>query len=249
MDSLPKFILGLASCFGLPAFILVLKPYATERARQPIPYTAAETHPDLGPETDTEFYERPDLRGVVYPAATAGSKKRGEEVYGRMGCAQCHTQVIRFSATGADQFKKGWGAVQGAKGMVETRESTPWDYLGEDFAMIGQRRIGPDLANAGYRIKSADAIHVYLYAPRSVRSWTNHPKYTSLYEEVAVEATPRADALNLSASVGVPAGQQIVPSSDAKALAEYLMGLKRDLPLPISISGKSVAEKRAAAPK
>ncbi len=249
MDSLPKFILALAACFGLPALTLVLKPYAAERARQPVPYTASETHPDLGPETDTEFYERPDLRGVVYPAATAGAKKRGEEIYGRMGCAQCHTQIIRFSANGADQFKKGWGAEQKAKGMVETRESTPWDYLGEDFAMIGQRRIGPDLANAGYRFASADDVHVFLFAPKAVHHWTKHPKYPSLYDEVAVESVVRVDALKLPASVGVPEGQQIVPNSDAKALAEYLLSLKRDLPLPISLSGKTVAEKKAAAPK
>ena len=249
MESLPKFILGLAACFGLPAFTLVLRPYAKELSRQPVPYTSTETHPDLGSEVDTEFYERPDLKGVVYPTATSGSKKRGEQVYARMGCSQCHTQVIRVSANGVDQFKKGWGAEQAAKGMVETRESTPWDYLGEDFAMIGQRRIGPDLANAGYRFKSPADAYQFLYAPKTIHDWSNHSSYGSLFDVVAIESAPRVDALNLPASVGIPEGKQVVPNSDAKALAEYLLALKRDQPLPISISGKTVAEKKAAAAK
>ncbi len=244
MESLPKFILGLAACFGLPAFALVLKPYAEERARQPIPYSSADTHPDLGMEVDTEFYERPDLKGVVYPAATVGSKSRGQKVYARLGCAQCHTQIIRVSANGVDQFKKGWGADQTAKGLTETRESTPWDYLGEDFAMIGQRRIGPDLANAGYRFKSEAELHQYLFAPKSVRAWSNHPSFHSLYDEVEIEGQPRVDGVK---NAGIPDGKQVVPTSDAKALAEYLLALRRDLPLPISISGKTVAEKKAAA--
>jgi cytochrome c oxidase cbb3-type subunit 2 len=130
---------------------------------------------------------------------------------------------------------------------VETRDSTAWDYLGEDFAMIGQRRIGPDLANAGYRFKSPNDVHALLYAPKSIHNWTNHPSFTSLYDEVPVESQPRADSLKLAASVKIPDAQQIVPSSDAKALAEYILGLKRDLPLPISISGKTVAQKKAAA--
>ncbi len=248
MESLPKFVLGLAACFGLPAFTLVLQPYAAERNRQPVPYTSADTNPELGTEVDTEFYDRPDLKGIVYPAATAGSKMRGQLVYARMGCAQCHTQVIRANGTSSDAYKQGWGADQSAKGLAETRESTAWDYLGEDFAMIGQRRLGPDLANAGYRFKDAAAVHTMLYAPKSVHHWSSHPSFTSLYEEMAIEGPEaRADALKLPASVPVVEGQQIVPSSDAKALAEYLLGLKRDLPLPISISGKTVSEKKAAA--
>lgn len=247
MESLPKFILGLAACFGLPAFCLVLKPYADERNRQPVPYTSADTDPDLGLEVDTEFYERPDLKGVVYPTFTAGSKRRGQLVYAQMGCAQCHTQIIRPSYIGIDPYKKGWGSEQEAKGLAETRPSTPWDYLGEDFAMIGQRRLGPDLANAGYRFKSASDLHLMLYAPRTIKAWSNHPEYPSLYETVVVESKRRADALKLPAKISAPKGQQIVPTSDAKALAEYILGLKRDLPLPISVSGKTVAEKKAAA--
>lgn len=247
MESLPKFIFALAACFGLPAVCLVLKPYADERNRQPVPYTSAETHPDLGQEVDTEFYDRPDLKGVVYPAATAGSKKRGQRVYEQMGCAQCHTQIIRPSYIGVDPYKKGWGSDQQPGAMAETRASTGWDYLGEDFAMIGQRRLGPDLANAGYRFKSAADLHLMLFAPRAVKPWSNHPTFASLYDSVLVEAEPRADALKLPAKVSIQEGHQIVPNSDGKALAEYILGLKRDLPVPISISGKTVAEKKAVA--
>ena len=80
-----------------------------------------------------------------------------------------------------------------------------------------------------------------------MKPWSNHPNFSSLYDSVAIESTPRADGLPIPAKLSIPAGQQIVPNSDAKALAEYILGLKRDLPLPISISGKTVAEKKAAA--
>lgn len=249
MESLPKFILGLAVCFGLPAFAMVLKPYADERNRQPIPYTSAETHPALGDEVDTEFHERPALKGVVYPAATVSTKTRGQQVYARLGCAQCHTQIIRPSFMGTDPYKKGWGSEQGTPGMTETRESTAWDYLGEDFAMIGQRRVGPDLANAGYRYKNAGAFHAMLYAPRATHNWSIHPNFQSLYEVVPVESEPSMEALQFekAAKVTIPVGKQVIPTADARALAEYVLSLKRDLPLPISLSGKTVAEKRAKA--
>lgn len=247
MESLPKFILGLAVCFGLPAFTLVLRPYAAERSRQPVPYTSTDTNPELGQGVDTEFYERPDLKGTVYPAARVASKTRGMEVYAKMGCAQCHTQIIRPDFIGYDQYKKGWGAEQGAKGMAETRPSTPWDYLGEDFALIGQRRLGPDLANAGYRFNSALEVYQMLYAPRVRRAYSNHPSYPSLFDEVDIESVPRVDAISTAPyNVGVPEGKQIVASNDAKALAEYLLALKRDLPLPMSISGKTLADKKPA---
>jgi cytochrome c oxidase cbb3-type subunit 2 len=162
-----------------------------------------------------------------------------------MGCAQCHTQVIRPNYIGVDQYKKNWGAEQGAKGMPETRASTAYDFLGEDFAMIGQRRVGPDLTNAGYRFNSSLEVYQMLYSPRLRRPWSNHPTYPSLFNVADIESEPRIDAIT-DGTYSVPAGKQIVPTSDAKALAEYLLALKRDLPLPMSISGKSIADKKPA---
>ncbi|MBP7950108.1 MAG: cbb3-type cytochrome c oxidase subunit II [Verrucomicrobiales bacterium] len=245
MDSLRNFVFGLGACFGVPWLLLIVLPYLKEKSRQPVPYTWAEYQATpkgqpAGPENDVDFYEKPELKGSFYPSAVSGSQARGAVVYAAEGCAQCHTQVIRP----VDQFKRGIGADQEGKGLSETRATTAWDYLGEDFAMIGQRRLGPDLANAGYRFKSAGELHAKLYAPSSIVSWTNHPHYPGLYDVIPVEGKRRADAIDLPASVSIPAGRQVVPTADAKALAEYVLGLKRDLPLPIAISGASVADKK-----
>jgi cytochrome c oxidase cbb3-type subunit 2 len=248
MESLRKFVYGLAVCFGLPWFLLVVRPYLKERNREPIPYTSNETHPDLKGQVDTEFFENPNLRGVYFPQAATGNKSSGAAVYGRLGCAQCHTQMIRPTYLGNDSWKLGWGPSQEAGKLVNTRQTTPWDYYKEDFAMIGQRRIGPDLANAGYRFPSVNAIHAKLFAPRSILKWSSHPSYPSLYDVVAIEGTEkRKDALILPASANVPTGMQVVPNGQAKLLADYIMVLKRDQPLPMSVSQATMADK--AAPK
>lgn len=242
MQSLRKFTLGMAACFGLPWFVLVVRPYIGERQRDAVPYTSPETHPTAN-TFDTDFYDKPALKGVVYPAAPMQNHDRGSEVYARLGCAQCHTQVIRPSYLGEDEYKVGWGSNQDPKQVVPTRASTPWDYLREDFAMIGQRRLGPDLANAGYRLKSANEFFAKLYAPRAVKAWSNHPKYTSLFEVVSVESEKRHDAVALPAGAGIPEGKQVVPTMEAKTLADYVLNLKRDQDLPVSVSGKTMADR------
>jgi cytochrome c oxidase cbb3-type subunit 2 len=249
MDSLRKFVLGIAVCFGLPWFVLVVRPYIKERNRQPIPFTSNETHPELKGNVDTEFYEDPLLRNVVYPAAPSGNYTRGAVVYGRMGCVQCHTQMIRPTYLGNDSWKVGNGENQDNTVLKYTRHTKAEDYINENFAMLGQRRLGPDFANAGYRFKSATDIYMHLYAPRQVKTWSTHPTYPSLFDEKLIEGpAPRADSLPLEGKRVKP-GFQIVPNGDAVALAEYLMGQKRTERLPISLTGQTMASKAAEAKK
>lgn len=229
MDSLRSFVYKLALCLGLPWLIMVVVPYARQQNLQPVPYADADVEANA------------DLRGGVFPMAISGDKKRGQEVYFSEGCAQCHTQVIRPTYAGWDQWKRGWGSNQDPTGTSQTRQTTPWDYLHEDFAAIGQRRIGPDLANAAYRSKSAAELHAKLFAPRSVAHWSVMPSYRHLYQIKKIEGGVRADAIPLPKEAGVPDGYQVVPGDSAKALAEYLLALKRDLPLPVAISGAKPA--------
>jgi hypothetical protein len=46
-----------------------------------------------------------------------------------------------------------------------------------------------------------------------------------------------ADALVIPANLLLEEGMEIVPTDEAKALVEYLLGLKRDAPLPAAIAG------------
>lgn len=231
MNSLKHFVLILGTCFIVPTYCMVAQPYAAERNRQTVPYVMEE--PGSGkPFDDTS------LKGLSYPAAFSGDRKRGEQIYGREGCVQCHTQVIRPDYAGIDQFKKTWGKDQEGKSAVATRQTFMWDYMHEDFAMLGQRRIGPDLANAGYRFQDKiNDFYLYLYAPRARHAWSNSPGFKHLFITRPKEGQGSNLALKLPENLAPPAGQEIVPSNDARALAEYVLGLKRDQPLPVSITG------------
>lgn len=251
MNRLKPFVLTLGACFAVPTYFMVVRPYTAERQRQPAPYVMGEAG---GAEIDS-----PDLKGLYYPSAYSGDRKRGELVYAREGCAQCHTQVIRPDYAGIDQFKKGWGKDQEGKSMTTTRQTFMWDYMHEDFAMIGQRRIGPDLANAGYRFQGDAALstdpastlaqkaiglnnfYVYLYAPRLRKHWSNSPGFPHLFDIRLKEGGGAADAVKLPAGAPsellAPEGSEIVPTNEARALASYVLGLKRDQPLPLSITG------------
>src|SRR5688572_20026065 len=183
MSSLKSFVLALAACIGVPTWIMAVRPYAKERERQPVAY---QSLPDpanpTAPPKDPEAF-----KGLYYPSAYPGDNKRGELVYIREGCAQCHTQVVRPDYAGNDQIKRFGGKEQEYKKdiPVPVRQTHMWDYMHEDFAMFGQRRVGPDLANAGYRYLKPNPgepdqskwsvdpdkiakVYQHLYAPRSL---------------------------------------------------------------------------------
>jgi cbb3-type cytochrome oxidase cytochrome c subunit len=81
----------------------------------------------------------------VYPMPKSGAAERGRQVYIANGCIYCHTQQVRPIYAGADIERK-WGE----------RRSAPRDYIFETRAMLGNMRMGPDLANIGARAPSAD---------------------------------------------------------------------------------------------
>ena len=247
MSSLKSFVLALAACIGVPTWIMAVRPYAKERERQPVAYqsTPDPANPTAPPKDPEAF------KGLYYPAAFAGDNKRGELVYIREGCAQCHTQVVRPDYAGNDQIKRFGGKEQEYKKdvPVPVRQTHMWDYMHEDFAMFGQRRVGPDLANAGYRYSDKDGkpdpakvakLYQHLYAPRSIedREWSNSPSFKHLFAR-KVKETPegRGDALKLPDNLAPEEGYEIVPTSEAKALVGYILGLKRADDLPASITG------------
>lgn len=237
-NTLKNFILLLGVCLGVPTLFIILWPYAKERSRQPVPYVMEDPSAPEKPHDPEKHGDLP-LKGLYYPPILAGDEKRGELVYAREGCAQCHTQVIRPYYAGIDQFKKGWGADQEGRGLTVTRQTVMWDYLHEDYAMTGVRRLGPDLANAGYRFENnVQELYLHLYAPRARKPWSNSPAFRHLFQKRRIEGgAPSADALQLPPDLAPEEGWEIVPTSDAVALVSYLLDLKRDFPLPVAITG------------
>jgi len=162
--------------------------------------------------------------GQYYPAMRAGMARQGEQVYRANGCYYCHSQQVRPRGFGGD-VERGWG---GRSGRVQ---SVDQDYLYDLPVMLGDQRVGPDLANYGLRQNNETNILLHLYDPQSTMPKSEKsvmPPYRFLFEirKLKFGETNSEDALKLSDKF--PAGYEVVPTENAHALAAYLMSLHSD---------------------
>jgi cytochrome c oxidase cbb3-type subunit 2 len=86
--------------------------------------------------------------GPLFPSREPGLAIQGRAVYVSLGCVSCHTQQVRPAGQGSD-IARGYGA----------RASVARDYVQQKPVLLGERRIGPDLANYGARAKGLDVVH------------------------------------------------------------------------------------------
>jgi len=86
--------------------------------------------------------------GPLFPSREPGLAIQGRAVYVSLGCVSCHTQQVRPAGQGSD-IARGYGV----------RPSVARDYSKQSQVLLGDRRIGPDLANYGARAKGLDAVH------------------------------------------------------------------------------------------
>ncbi|VVM04486.1 cytochrome c oxidase cbb3-type subunit II [Methylacidimicrobium cyclopophantes] len=149
----------------------------------------------------------------------------GAEVYAANGCASCHTQVVRPANLGSD-IARGWGA----------RRTVPSDYLEDHIVPLGVLRLGPDLADVGERRSDVRWYYRLLYDPRAIYPGSVMPSYRYLFARVPLLGTPLPDSLPLSGRDAPPPGFQVVPKPEARALAAYLLSLKR---VPPTEAGKT----------
>lgn len=96
-------------------------------------------------------------------APAAPSAARGREVYVAEGCIHCHSQYVRPG--GRDLGK--WGPHR----PLDRRERPP---------LVGNRRQGPDLANAGNR-RSPRWHEAHLVAPQTLSPGSRMPSYRHLF--------------------------------------------------------------------
>jgi len=110
------------------------------------------------------------------PLGLTVSEERGRAIYGREGCAYCHTQQVRYVHADIKRF--------GAPTLAwETRFDFPH--------LWGTRRIGPDLARAGL-VRTDDWHFTHLFAPRSVVADSVMPSYVWLFDGAPDRPTQRA---------------------------------------------------------
>ena len=213
MTNFRTFILGLAAAFGLPWLCLIVLPAMQYEQLTPVAYDK----------------DKDGVEGYFPPAPVNG---QGQLVYISEGCNQCHTQMIRPVQLGLDGWYKGWGQDQEARPTTPARPNVLGDYLGEKYALLGIQRVGPDLANFGWRAPSAAALYQHLYSPRSVHDWSTMPAYTGLFKLQKIQGPASEGALKLPKKFAPPAGYEVVPTQEAKQLVEYLLSLKKDYPVP-----------------
>jgi cytochrome c oxidase cbb3-type subunit 2 len=86
--------------------------------------------------------------GPLFPSREPGLAIQGRAVYVSLGCVSCHTQQVRPAGQGSD-IARGYGV----------RTSVARDYVQQKPVLLGERRIGPDLANYGARAKDLASVH------------------------------------------------------------------------------------------
>jgi cbb3-type cytochrome oxidase cytochrome c subunit len=124
--------------------------------------------------------------------------------------------------TGADIARPGWGV----------RQSVAADYLYDAPVQLGSLRAGPDLSNIGVRAPDLNWQLVHLYAPRSLMKGSAMPPFRYLFElRKKIDGAPSADALQFPPVFAPPADFEVVPTTEAKQLAAYLLSLKAAAPL------------------
>lgn len=151
------------------------------------------------------------------PAAFSGLAEQGRQIYAADGCIYCHSQQVGARADSADLDREGWGA----------RRTVARDYLRDRAAYLGNSRLGPDLANVGVRRDKAGWYYQHFYEPDAVSPGTNCPPLRFLFDSHAVVGQPSTDAVKLAGDQPAVPTSEVVPRHDAKALAAYLLSLKR----------------------
>ena len=217
MSDFRTFVLKLVAWFGAPWLLLIVWPAIQYQSLGSIGYDK-----DKGDELDSSY---------SYPMSAVNFS--GSTVYAREGCVQCHSQMIRPAQVALDAWRKGWGQDQSDRSPEPVRASQLRDYIGEKQAFLGITRTGPDLSNAGYRFETRTQVHMHLYQPRAVNTWSTMPSYRHLYEVKKLQGPVSNSALPLAGTHYAPAeGYEVIPTPAAEQLVDYVLSLKRDYPTP-----------------
>ncbi len=225
MDKSSTLFVGIFGAFVLSTTVMVLLPHQQLSGLQP----------SVG-----DWDGSSPFPADVYPVKMEGGlgTRLGQSVYMQNGCYYCHSQQIRDPQYGPD-MDRGWGS----------RRTVARDYIYEDVPLLGSTRMGPDFANYGWLGEAKDAtgnpvkvrmwrnepegdshrpsvrdeawIYRHLYNPRTYVNDSFCPPMQHLFETVDVGAAPSPEA------VEVIGNKQVVPTAEARYLANYLLSLNR----------------------
>jgi len=129
---------------------------------------------------------------------------------------------VQLVAEGSD-IERGWGRGR----------SVAADFLFDRPAMPGTIRLGPDLANVGVRLPSAEWHYLHLFDPENATPKSVMPPYRFLFDRQEIGRVPSPKALRLGPATAASVGEgiEIVPTDDAVALVAYLLSLRSNVHL------------------
>ncbi len=152
----------------------------------------------------------------LYPYPLPGIAQQGAKEYLSLGCTTCHTQQVRMVDSGFD-VERGWGK----------RPSVARDYVLQEHVLLGNTRIGPDLANVGLREYTEEWLHQHLFEPQSLVPESVCPPSPFLYEVSDQEKSGSLEVVLFNGNT-----KFIKPSVRADRIVGYLRSLKQDYELP-----------------
>jgi cytochrome c oxidase cbb3-type subunit I/II len=147
---------------------------------------------------------------VTMPTLTT-SEQRGKVIYGREGCAYCHTQQVRSLAADVRRF-----------GAPTEAWETKYDYP----QLWGTRRIGPDLSRE-FNVHPSDWQLTHLYNPRLVVPDSIMPPYPWLFSASANQ--PTQEALDLLAYLQSLGRARQLSGFDQQAMASSMHSATLDM--------------------
>jgi len=157
----------------------------------------------------------------VTMASLTASEQRGRIIYGREGCAYCHTQQIRSLAADVRQF-----------GAPTEAWETKYDYP----QLWGTRRIGPDLSRE-FNLHPRDWQLTHLYDPRLVVRDSVMPPYPWLFN--GDPDKPTQEGLDVLAYLQSLGRARQLSGFDRKTLAASVQPETSDMTMANEPSGRA----------
>ena len=97
----------------------------------------------------------PDDENDIYPMPQSGMVQLGRQVYAANGCIYCHSRQLRPDYASAD-LDRVRDAGPSPRPKWGERRSAPRDYVFDQPVLLGEERMGPDLADLAKAAPSAE---------------------------------------------------------------------------------------------
>lgn len=97
----------------------------------------------------------PDDENDIYPMPQSGMVQHGREIYAANGCIYCHSRQLRADYVSND-LERERDAGSSPRPKWGARRSAPRDYVFDRPLLLGEERMGPDLADLGKAAPSSE---------------------------------------------------------------------------------------------